>query len=185
MKKLILAMTIVSLFVITMQSKPMTIGFYYQIGKTLTDEWKIAQEDMDSIREWDPKSEGYFIQLLYEMSEFQIGLEYSHVKFYSIRGYGESNYFSQPYPIHEDLNPDRLLTILQYSLYKNLYVQIGAGIQLKETRFSSMISIRHHFKINNFLRIPLFIRGDIVSKKGTPTVLSIGTGIVIHWKSGL
>lgn len=163
----------------------MSIGIHYHSGKTLSGEWDVAHEDIVSIRDWDSKSEGYFIQLLYEMSEFQIGLEYSHAKFYSIRGYGESNYYSQPYPIHEDFNPDRLLTILQYSLYKNLYVQIGAGIQLKETRFSSMISIRHHFKINNYLRIPLFIRGDMVSKKGTPIVLSIGTGILIHWKSGL
>ena len=191
--KLLLFFIIAITMTVPLKGIHISIGIHGQFGKTMLYKWDYIDYQVENLGKWNPTFSGYFGQLLFHLKKIHLGVEYGRSRFYSYEGFtkrspGWTQTFTSTY------EAQRVLFLGGFPV-KKFWIQVGAGIHIGEPEFTLgekkklysavMVSGSFPFKITSFLTLPVSVRLDYHGMYGKPIALSLSTGLVFRWKSGL
>ncbi len=191
--KLLLFLIFTVIITVPLKSVHMSIGIHGQFGKTILYKWDYIDYQVENLGKWNPTFSGYYGQLLFHLKKIRLGIEYGRSRYYKYEGSTKVS-FSSTYTYSSTYEAQRVLILGGFPV-KKFRIQTGVGIHIGEPEFTLgeikkfypaiMVSGSYPVKITSFLTLPISVRIDYHGMYGKPIALSLSTGLVIRWKSGL
>ena len=177
--KILLCILLIVFVLNPLEGEGLSLGLNFHYGKTFSKNWQFLTPESYLVDEWDPSFVGYDIQLFYKIKKTNIGLEFGVNRFfyYFKTIPSESVWWGKKKIFFHRKN---ILAVMQYRINTNIFIQAGMGVYYQTQALGFMLSFRNHIKLTKSLVLPIFVRGDFITWKGMPIVLSVGTGVVIN-----